>query len=245
MNKLTIIILTPVLTLLSILKTDCQTLDQILELHFEATGQKKFSEISTVRSSGMALQMGMELPFIQIQKRPDKIYLEIDIQGMKMIQAYDGERGWSVEPWIDSGPRELTGPELQNMEQLASIDSDLVDWNMKGHKLEFTGNLTLNGNELIILEMTKTNGEIYHYYIDAKTYQLAKMVSKSIHDGQSIEGETILTDYRNINGVMVPFKTELRIDGQTLMVNIIEKVEFDIEVDNKIFSGYDQTKSSQ
>ena len=239
MNKCAIIILIPVLFILSIFKTDCQTLDQILELHFEATGQEKFSKISTVRSSGMALQMGMELPFVQIQKRPDKIYLEIDIQGMKMIQAYDGERGWSVEPWMDSGPRVLTGPELQNMEQLASIDSDLVDWHRKGHELEYTGNKTLDGNELIILEMIKSNGEIYHYYIDSETYQLSKMVSKSIHEGQPIEGETILTDYRSINGVMVPFKTELRVDGQTLMVNIIEKVEFDIEVDNKVFSGYD------
>ena len=224
------------LLFLSFQHAETQSLDQVLNRHFEASGQDRFSKVSTVRSTGKALQMGMELQFIQIQKRPDKMYLEIDIQGMKMIQAYDGERGWAVEPWVTPDPRELAGPELRNVGQMASIDSDLVNWREKGHQLEFMGKESFDGKDIFRLKLIKSEGETYQFFIDSESYLVVRMVTQTNYEGNVVEGETILSDYRNVDGIRVPFKIESRYGGQTLMTNLIEKVEFDVVIEEKVFA---------
>jgi hypothetical protein len=213
-----------------------QTLDQILENHFKASGQDKLNSVSSVISSGKAMQMGMELPFMQIQKRPDNMYLEINIQDMKMIQVYDGKNGWAVEPWVSPDARELSGPELRNLGLMARIDSDLVAWEEKGDLLEYIGKDIYEGNEMYLLKLTKETGESYQFFIDTETYLISKLVAHSTYGGNVVEGETILGDYRKIHGVSVPFMTEVKYDGQTLMTNIIDNVEFDMEIDERFFS---------
>lgn len=213
-----------------------QTLDQILENHFKASGQDKLSSVNSVVSSGKAMQMGMELPFMQIQKRPDNMYLEISVEGQKMIQVYNGKNGWALEPWVSPYARELSGPELKNVGLMARIDSDLVNWEEKGDLLEYTGKEIYEGNDMYLLKLTKETGESYQFFIDTETYLISKLVAHTNFGGNIVEGETILGDYRKINGVSVPFRTEVKYDGQTLMTNIIDSVGFDMEIDEHFFS---------
>ncbi len=214
---------------------EAQSIDNILNEHFKASGQDQLNNINTVRSYGKALQAGNEFPFLQIQKRPDNIYLEIDIQGMKMVQAYDGEKGYAIEPWINPDPRDLTGHELMNLGQMASIDSDLVNWKEKGCKIEYVGREKYGDGKVFILKLIKYSGEAYQFYIDANSYLIRKIVTHTNYEGSTFEGETVLSDYRNINGIKVPFRTEMKYDGQTLMINIIENVEFDVVIEEKFF----------
>jgi hypothetical protein len=214
-----------------------QSLDQILQRHFDASGQERLSGISSVKSSGKAVQMGNELPFLQIQKRPGMLYLELDIQGNKMIQAFDGREGWVLEPWSGMNPRRLDGPELKGLEQMARIDSDLVDWQGKGYDLELTGTDSSDGGEYFVLELEKEEGEVYNFYIDSGSYLLHKIVTTSGQKGNQISGETILGDYRAIKGIKVPFKIEMKYGGQTLMTNIINKVEFDVVIGEDYFTS--------
>ncbi len=214
-----------------------QSLDQVLQRHFDASGQERLSGIRSVRSSGRAVQMGNELPFLQIQKRPGMLYLELDIQGNKMIQAFDGREGWAVEPWSGPDPRRLEGPELNGLKQMARIDSDLVDWQKKGYDLELTGSDSSDGEEYFVLELKKEKGEVYNFFIDSGSYLLHKIVATSGQKGNQVSGETILGDYRAIEGIKVPFKIEMKYGGQTLMTNIIEKVEFDVVIGEDYFTS--------
>ncbi len=213
-----------------------QSLDQVLARHFEASGQDAFSRVTTVRSAGKAMQMGMELPFIQIQKRPDKMYIEIDLQGMKMVQAIDGDSGWAVEPWMSPDARDLSGPELHNAGRMAGIDSDLINWEEKGYEIEYLGKELAEGDEMYRLKLKKVEGDTYHFFIDSGTYLIARMVTLTDYDGQIVEGETVLSDYRDVEGVMMPFRTETRYDGETLGTNVIEKIEFDVVIEDQVFS---------
>ncbi len=214
-----------------------QSLDQILARHFEASGQELLNGITTVRSTGRAVQMGMEMPFIQIQKRPDKMYLEIDIQGMKLVQAYDGTDGWSVEPWVSEEPRSLIGPELENLARTAGIDSDLVNWQGRGYLLTYIGLEQYEVGDAHLLELEKEKGLLYRYFIDADTYLLNKIVTFSDYGGNIVKGETVFENYLNINGIKVPARTEIRLGGQTQMTNYIDNVEFDVPIDDAIFTG--------
>ena len=66
-----------------------------------------------MKSSGKTIAQGMELDFEIYTQRPEKFRLEVDIQGAKMIQAFDGEKGWFVAPWTGSlDPIEISGYSL-------------------------------------------------------------------------------------------------------------------------------------
>lgn len=235
MHKLFILLV--VSALVPLVPNSAQSLDQVLQKHFDATGQEMLSGVSSVRSSGKAVQMGTELPFLQIQKRPGMLYLELDIQGNKMIQAYNGRQGWAVEPWMGPDPRRLDGPELNSLRQMARIDSDLVNWQEKGFGLELTGLDSSDGREYFVLELKKEEDEVYNFYIDSHSYLLHKIVTTSGQTGNLVSGETILGDYRVINGIRVPFRIEMKFGGRTLMTNIIDKIEFDVVTGEDYFTS--------
>jgi hypothetical protein len=225
-----------VLTLLQATgNSGAQSLDEVLQKHFQASGQERLSGISSVRMSGKAMQMGNELPFLQIQKRPGMLYLEIDIQGNKMIQAFNGREGWAIEPWMGPDPRRIDGVELKGLEQMARIDSDLVGWQAKGFNLKMNGRDRSGGKEYFVLELAKSQEEIYSFYIDAGSFLLHRIVTTSGPEGNMGVGETILGDYRAINGIYVPFRIEMKFGGQILMTNIIDRVEFDVVTGDDYF----------
>jgi outer membrane lipoprotein-sorting protein len=213
-----------------------QSLDEILKNHFEAINQQKLLTVNTVVASGKAVQMGMELPFTQIQKRPAKTYLEVEIQNMKLIQAFDGENGWTIEPWTGSSdPRDMGEQELKNIKQQANIDGDLYDWKNKGYDLELTGKEDMEGSEVFNLKLTKNNGDIYNYYIDSEAFVILKLKSRVNVEGNIIETETILSDYKPVDGVIIPHSSEMKFNGQTMMQLIIEKIEINAKVDDTKF----------
>lgn len=213
-----------------------QSLDEILNNHFETINQQKLLTVNTVVATGKAVQMGMELPFTQIQKRPAKTYLEVEIQNMKLIQAFDGENGWTIEPWTGSSdPRDMGGQELKNIKQQANMDGDLYDWKAKGYELELVGKEELEGSDVFNLKLTKNDGDIYNYFIDAEAFVILKLKSRVNVEGNMIETETILSNYKPVEGVIIPHSSEMKFNGQTMMQLVIEKIEINSEIEDSKF----------
>lgn len=60
-----------------------QSLDEVLKNHFEAIGQENLTKVKTYSLKAQITQMGMELPLEMIMMRPNKFYMEIEMQGAK------------------------------------------------------------------------------------------------------------------------------------------------------------------
>ncbi len=96
-----------------------QDLQNILDKHFESIGQQKILKVQTQVTTGKTIQMGMEMPIRIITKRPNKAYMEVEIQGSKMTMAFDGENGWAIQPWTGSTePIDLAGEELRPLKEI-------------------------------------------------------------------------------------------------------------------------------
>jgi len=214
-----------------------QDLQEILDNHFETIGQEKLLEAKTVYAKGKIMQMGMELPFEMISKRPNKIKMIIEIQGSKIIQAFDGETVWAVNPLSGSSdPIDVTGPEADGIKENADLDGQLWNWEEKGHQLTYEGTEEIEGVELFVLKLAKKNGNIDYYYIDPDSYLITNTKSKITMQGQEIESEAFLSNYQEIDGHIMPFTTEQRVNGQTMITLVIEEVQVDNEYDDSIFS---------
>jgi outer membrane lipoprotein-sorting protein len=221
----------------AILITSAQDPDKILDQHFEAIGQKNLLNVKTLEATGKAVMMGMDNPITMIVKRPDKVQIEVDFQGAKIIQAYDGETAWMINPMAGSAePVDVTGPEADGMIESADLDGQLWNYKEKGHQLELEGTEEVGGAEAFVLKLTKKNGNIDHYYMDKDSYLIVKMVSKTMSMGSEVEVEALLSNYQEVEGYIMPFTTEQKYGGQTAMTLMFEEVKFDVEVDNAIFS---------
>ncbi len=213
-----------------------QDLQEILDAHYEAVGQKNLKDVRTMVAKGKIMQMGMEMEFKSITKRPDKSYLEADIQGAKMKQAYDGKNGWMIAPWTGSAePIDLTGPDLRGLQDAADMDGPLWNYADKGHTLELIGKEDMEGTEVYVLKLTRSDGNIDYMYMDADNYVVLKLVSKTIINGSETEVEAYMSNFQEVNGYVMAFTVEQTFGGQPGMSLNIESVVQNEDIDDSIF----------
>ncbi len=214
-----------------------QDLDRILENHFDAIGQENLSEIKTIKATGKALNMGMEMPFTMMNKRPNMIRIVVEFQGSQVIQATDGETVWMVNPMMGSAePVEITGEQGGGLIESADMDGQLWNYKQKGHQLELDGTEEVDGEETYVLKLNKDSGNTDYYYLDKDNYRVVKVRSTAIMNGSEVETETFLSNYQDVEGYMMPFVTEQRFDGQPANRIMIEEVTFNEKMDDDIFS---------
>jgi outer membrane lipoprotein-sorting protein len=222
--------------ILSMGTAHAQELKEILDKYFKTIGQEKILNVQTQVSSGKILQMGMEIPFKTITKRPNKAYMEMEIQGTSVKMGYDGEKGWAIQPWTGSvDPVDLVGQDLRPVKEMADFDGSLWNYAEKGHQLELLGTEDMDGTKVYVLKLTQKDGYIFHYYLDSEKYLALKMRTKMVVNGMETEMEALMSDFTNVDGYLMPFKTEQSFDGQQSMTMIYETVKFDQNIDDSIF----------
>ena len=231
------IFLTVITAVLAISFAAAQDVDKILDSHFKAIGQKNLLKVKTLKTTGKAMIMGMESPFTMYSKRPDKICVEMEFQGSKIIQGYDGETAWMINPMMGSTTAvEISGPQADDIIESADQDGLLWKYKEKGHTLELEGTEEVNGREAYVLKMTKKNGNIARYYIDKENYLLPRMITQTEMNGMPTDVDVLISDYREVDGFKMPFNTDQRISGQSMINFIIDNVELDLELEDSLFS---------
>ncbi len=217
--------------------SSAQDLDKILDKHFETIGQKKLLKVKSLQATGKAVMMGMDSPFKMIGKRPDKVQVTVEFQGAKIIQAYDGETAWMINPMMGSAdPIDMTGPEADGMIESSDMDGQLWNYKEKGHQLELEGTEEVDGAEAYVLKLTKKNGNIDYYYMETESYLILKIKSKTIMNGSETEAEALLSNYQDVDGYLMAFTIEQKYGGQTAMTIMMDEVETNVKVDDSIFS---------
>ena len=212
-----------------------QTVDEIVARNLEAKGGvQKLRETASVRLTGTATLQGQTGPTLSLSKRPNMMRREITLGGQKLVQGYDGTTIWMALP--NAPAQELpAGPQADLFKRNVEFDSAFLDWQKKGSKIELKGKETEGGRELIHLVLTPKDAPPLHYYLDAKTGLEAKVVME-VKD-PSIKGalETRFSDYRSIDGRMIPFVMTQMLNGQQFAQIRVEKVEFNVPLEDALF----------
>jgi len=211
-------------------------LDDVLNAYYKATGLEKMKDWTTLIEKGKTIAQGMEFPFTMTMKRPSKLRVEAEIQGNKMIQAYDGQQGWSVIPWSGSStPQDMTADDIKNMKEQADVEGALYNWKEKGHKAELLGKEDMEGSSTYKIKLTKANGDIETDFIDAENFILLKTLSIVKIQGNETEAESLFTNYQDIKGVLIAGTITNKVKEQTVSQVVIEKTEVNPAVSDTLF----------
>jgi outer membrane lipoprotein-sorting protein len=224
------------LILFALAGTQAQSLDDVLAKHFAAAGQDKVADVKTFYAKMKMSMMGMDMPMIIQLKRPDKFRTEVEVMGQKIISGFDGVNGWMKNPMAGSGITDLKGAELkQAMSQADQLEGELYNYAAKGKTAELIGKVNTDGKDAFRIKLTDADGTVKDYYIDADTYLISKMKAKVETMGQTLDVETKILEYKDINGIKVGSKMEIVTPmGNQSMV--MEEVKLDEAMDDAIFA---------
>lgn len=241
MKKLTQIFSILMLSFLTVTATQAQdaSLDDILKNYFENIGgEEEWKKIKSMSMTGTSAMGGMSFPVSIKTMEPTYMKLEIDIQGKKIIQAFDGEDSWGLNPLAGVTEAQKGDEEQSKQMKKQKFQDEFIDYEEKGHKIELAGTEEVDGAETYKVKMVKKNGDVVFYFFDTENFvpiMIRAFVDSGPMKGQS--AETFMSDYQEVDGLMLPFTTEQKVGGQTMFSFTAEKVTLNADdVEAKMFA---------
>jgi hypothetical protein len=154
-----------------------------------------------------------QLPFVMDLARPRKQRIELQFNGQTALQVYDGTNGWKLRPYLNRREVEpFTADEMQKASVGADLDGPLVDYATKGSQVELVGIEKVEGRDNYNIKLTLKSGQSMHMWIDAKTFLETKMEGQPRQlDGTPHPVEVYYRDYRDVNGLQIPFLLETKV----------------------------------
>jgi len=155
----------------------------------------------------------VQLPFVMEMKRPRKMRIELKFNGQTAIQVFDGTNGWKLRPFLNRRVVEpYTTDEMKSESLLSDLDGPLVDYAVKGTKIEFEGVEKVEDRDTYKLKLTMKSGQSIHVWIDAQTFLEAKIEGQPRRlDGIYHPVEVYYRDYRPVNGLQIPYVLETKV----------------------------------
>jgi len=234
MKKITLSIIA--VLFLSTANISAQSLNEILDNYFEVLGQETMLAAKSSQSTGKMIQMGLEIPFKQYAQAPNNFRVEATFQEMTLIQTYNGKEGWSINPFMGSTePVPMNEDELKNTEIQADYEGQLWNWKDKGYTVTLEENEEVEGVDCFVVKAVSKDGDINSYFIDSENYVLIKMNSKLKMQGQEVESDTFMSNYKEGDGFIYAGKMETRMNGQVTATIVLDEVTLGEEFDSSMF----------
>ena len=216
------------------------TLDELVAKNIEAKGgADALRALQSLKLTGkMLVQQGqIELAYNQTKKRPGEVRTEATLQGMTMVQSYDGKDGWKIWPFQGrKDPEKMSADDVKSLIEDAEIDGPLVDWKAKQSTLEYLGTEDVDGTLAHKIKVVRKNGDVNFVYLDPDRFLEIRILTQRIKNGAQEEVETDVGDYEKIGGMFVPFSIESGRKGDPDKQKIIiDKAEANVPVDDAIF----------
>lgn len=199
-------------------------------------GEAKLKSLNSMKLTGSVSAQGMDIPLTVLTKRPNKMKQEMTMQGQKVVQAFDGENVWGVNPMMGSTtPRVIEGPTADALKTRSIFDGPLVGYKDRGDTLEVVGPADVEGVKTWKLKLTRKDGQFMHIFLDAETGLDKQWTATMDQNGMTMEIETLITDYQPIDGVMVARSMRSMMGGQQVAAVKFATVEFNVPVEDSEF----------
>lgn len=215
------------------------TLDQVLARHYEAIGGlDAWKSLQSMRATGrVTLMPGTEAPLVLTVMRPFKVRMEFTFQGMTAVQGYDGTTAWMIMPFMGkTEPEPMPSDMAKDVIEQSDIDGPLIGYKEEGHTLELVGLVDVEGTKAYQLTVTLKNGDVQQYYLDAEYFVPIRIEGTRTVQGNLVEYETTISDYKDVAGLMIAHAIEAKPKGApTGQVITLDTVEINVPVDESIF----------
>jgi len=221
-----------------------QTAEDIINKSITAMGGRAAMEKIKTRTMSGALTLGTPAGdisgTIQIQNAaPNKTrtLIKADLSSLgagplEVDQRFDGNTGYVLDSL--QGDRPITGNQLDNMKN-GGFPHTFLTYKANGISVSLAGKEKVGDRDAYVLVFEPTTGSPVRHYIDAESYlEIQTRVKTNIPQVGDLEQTSRTSDYRDVDGVKLPFKIEVSSAVQSFTI-IISKVEHNTPIDDKLF----------
>ena len=218
------------------------TAAQIAERNAQARGGlQAWRAVQSIQISGLLDAGGTSnarLPYTLQMKRPHYQRVEIEFQGRKAVQVYDGQTGWKLRPFLNRNDVEpFSEEERLRVVHQDELDGPLIDYAAKGSRLELDGTEMVEGKPNYRLRLTMKDGTTRRIWVDASTFLESKIEGNPRRlDGRMRRVENMLRDYRKVGDVLIPFESEAKVETAPQMRKMtVDKVVLNPPLEDRLF----------
>jgi zinc protease len=166
---------------------------------------------------------------------PDRFRVDAAISGADIVQVYNAGEAWLQDP---AGVRDAPPPMAK--EFAASVRRDTIPLLVGVAEGRLSATLMpeegREGRTLRVVEITGEGMEPVRLYVDDRNMIARQAFSAAGPDGRTMQAEEVFSDYREIDGVQVPFTARVLRNGQPILTRLLTRVEFNTEIDPALFA---------
>jgi zinc protease len=199
-------------------------------------GLSLLRSIQTVRVDSVAAVAAggstTELPSITIIRYPSSYRVEAQTPAGPVVQVFNAGSYWIQDA---RGAQDAPASVAEQVRGVVQRDTvplllALADGKVTAKAIDRASGATRG------LEVAIPGGKPVTLWIDPATGLITKSTYRVSAGGGELSAEEIYSDYRDVNGLKVAFKTELRREGAPAVERTVRKYEFNVPIDSRIFS---------
>ena len=207
----------------------------------EATGGRAaFKSVQRVRQKGtmkvMTPQGEMNIATEIMVSPPNKMRVTSQTPMGEIVQILNGEKAWMITPMgIQPAPPQVKTSMVENIWQ------DLVylygQAGAEGLTVQHIGQEDLEGKTAEVLMITPPGLTGFRLYLDATTMLPFKKIVQAMSPQGPMEIEETFSDFREVDGMMLPFKSTTKRNGQPGGEVTVELIEVNPEMAEDLFTA--------
>ena len=215
------------------------TADDLIAKNRAARGGDALAAIQSLRMTGkMTFPGGFELAFKELKSRKDGVRIDATIQGLTIVQAWDGSEAWQIQPFEGrKDAARMSADEARALADEALIDGYLLAAQpAQGVTLTDLGTEDVDGTTAYKLRLVQADGDEFTYYLDPDSWLEIKIVEKRRLRGAEVATEYELGDYEKVAGAYFPMSVESGPLGASQRQKInLDTVEANVALDASAF----------
>ena len=147
-------------------------------------------------------------------------------------QRFDGTSGYVLDSL--QGNRDITGNQLDNM-KANSFPHLFLAYKAMGTTVKLIGKEKVGDRDAFLLTFEPSTGSVVRQFVDAESYLPVQAIIKAnLPQLGDIEQTMIASDFREVDGVKVPFKVQVT-SPATGFTMTFSKIANNVAVDEKAF----------
>jgi len=216
-----------------------QTSKKVLEKMIDAQGGRKAMEAAkdtTISGTMELIQQGMNATLTMYQKEPNMMRMDIEVMGMVITQAFDGQKAWFLNP--QTGATEEMPENLAKEFKRQALGNDsILNPEKYGITYELKGEEKVGDKDCLVMEQTMPDGHKNTLYVDSTSYLALKTKTMTMGQmgGGEVLTETLMSDYRKEGDLMAAHSMTILQDGAEFARMTLTKITYNSGLQDSLF----------
>ena len=193
-------------------------------------GYERLSKIRQIQCTYQAkiIPQNLNLTADLFIKGIDKIRLDLNLPGLTTTLVVNGENDW-----VDRNGDVFNLPEQMHRELCLRVEQHeiLLNPEQYNHVFTYEGRKATDNKEYILLKETAEDGLVITHYIDPETFIRRKYITIS----NGVTSEVIESDYRDVEGIKIPFSIKIIQNGADYATAAATEYRYYSNIDDSYF----------